>query len=95
MNKRQPISDERMSDEIKKVVEESDVQLLCQAMEAAQKSFEQFFEERGLDGAYWQLYLTGYVLASDFSKFKEVRMSLNGMGNEVFQYPNVGGEMSE
>lgn len=47
---------------------------LSKAMLKAKEAFEEHFEEKGMDGAYWDLELTGYVLTSNFERCKKVEM---------------------
>jgi len=77
-----------MEKEIEEFEEEDEVMMLCGAMLRAKESFDEYFNEKGLDGAYWALYLTGYTLTSEFEKLKEVKMNINSTGYEKFEYPD-------
>jgi len=65
-----------------------DEDLLYNAMKEAYNAFNKYFEDQCLDGAYWSLYLTGYCLDSSFEKMKEIRLNLNCVGKDEFQYPD-------
>jgi len=45
------------------------------AMKKAKKAFEKHFEDLGIEGAYFKLELKGYVLDSEFHKWKELKLS--------------------
>ncbi len=62
--------------------------ILCKAMLKAKEVFDKYLEKQGYDGIYFALYLTGYINDSNFRKWKEIRMDTNGIGHEVFQYPD-------
>ena len=55
---------------------DDDKKVLVEAMLEAEKRFKEYInDELGLDGAYWDIELTGYVLSShDFSKMEKVEM---------------------
>jgi len=50
--------------------------ILIEAMLEAEKAFNEFINEKlNLDGAYWELELTGYVLSTyNFSRIEKVEM---------------------
>jgi len=62
--------------------------VLCKAMLKAKEAFDKYLDKQGLDESYFSLYLTGYVLTTNFEKLKEIRMSLSSTGNEKFEYPD-------
>ncbi len=47
---------------------------LAKAMLKAKQAFNDYFDRMGLDGAYWELELTGYVLSNDFDRWKKITM---------------------
>lgn len=65
--------------------------ILYEAMEAAYDAYSKVLDKYSLDGAFFSLYLTGYVLNSDLTKAYEIRLNPNNTGHEEFQY----GERSE
>ena len=71
---------------------DDDVEHLCKAMLKAQEAFNEYFEEQSIDGAYFSLYLTGYVLSDEFQKLKEIEMNINTTGLEKFKYPDKRGK---
>jgi len=62
--------------------------ILCKAMLKAKEAFDKCLDKQGLDVSYFSLYLTGYVLTTNFEKLKEIKMSINSTGNEEFEYPD-------
>ena len=60
--------------------------ILYEAMETAYKAYSEVLDKYDLDGAYFNLYLTGYVLNTDFTKAYEIRLNPNNTGYEDFQY---------
>ena len=53
---------------------DDDMDTLAKAMLKAQEAFNDYFDRMGLDGAYWELELTGYVLTDDFNRWKKITM---------------------
>ena len=47
---------------------------LFNAMKAAREGFDKYFEERGVDGAYFQLDMRGYVLDFEFQRWKIIEI---------------------
>ena len=66
----------------------TDEMILCRAMEKANEAFEKYLSKEDRDAAFFSLYLTGYILTSDFEKLKEIKMNLNATGKDEFQYPD-------
>lgn len=56
---------------------EENVEVLAKAMLEAKKRFDEYFEENGLDGAFWDLKLEGIVLTQDFEPWKRITMDFN------------------
>ena len=72
-----------------KEIDMEDELVLCKAMLKAKEAFDKYINKTcNLDGAYFSLYMTGYLHDTSFKKWKEVRMDINGTGYEKFQYPD-------
>lgn len=63
-----------MMDEEEDLFYEDNMELLSKAMLEANQAFNEFFEEEGLDGAYFDLKMTGFVLDVNFEPMKKVDM---------------------
>ena len=61
--------------------------VLCKAMLKAKEAFDKYLAKT-YDGAYFSLYMTGYMHDTNFKKWKEISMNINGTGFEDFQYPD-------
>ncbi len=61
---------------------DEDMDTLAKAMLKAQEAFNDYFDKMGLDGAYWELELTGYVLSTDFDRWKKITMEELHEGDE-------------
>jgi len=69
-----------------------DREILCKAMMVAHEAFDKYISDLGLDAAYFSLYMTGYLLGSDFTKLEEIKMNLNATGKDLFDYPDKNEE---
>jgi len=49
-----------------------DLDNLFDAMKQAKIAFDNYFHSKGIEGAYFNLELKGYVLDSEFKKWKEI-----------------------
>ncbi len=55
-------------------IREDDLKMLSEAMIEAKESFENYFQERGIDGAYFDIVMEGFVLDIDFNKWKSIKI---------------------
>jgi hypothetical protein len=55
--------------------EPSDMEHLFKALIKARDAFEAYFEEQGLEGAYWSVDFEGYLHDCDFYRWKKLTMS--------------------
>lgn len=72
-----------MNEEIK--IEETDLKHLSEAMIEAKESFKNYFLERGMDSAFFDLKLEGTVLDSNFDKWKKITMERIELENDEFE----------
>lgn len=63
-----------MKDREEDLFYEQDMELLSKAMLTANEAFNEFFEEQGLDGAFFDVEMTGYVLSTNFERMRKVDM---------------------
>ena len=54
--------------------QEEDMNELFEAMKKAKKAFDKHFEDEGLEGAYFLIEIRGFLLDSEFKKWKELVM---------------------
>lgn len=53
---------------------EDDEKMLCKAMLKAKEAFEQYFMNIGIDAAYFEIELSGYVLDVNFKRMNQIVM---------------------
>lgn len=63
---------------------DEDIDMLCHAMLKAREAFMDYFDELGIDAAYFELEMTGYVTSVEFERLERVDMD--------FDYREDGGE---
>lgn len=54
--------------------EKSEELLLAEAMLKAKEAFFKYFDDEGEDSAYWSIEMHGFMLSSDFKKWREIVM---------------------
>ena len=62
---------------------DEDLLKLSEAMLEAKQAFEDYFEEQGLDAAYWALDLKGYTLSVSFEPLEQIEMKDYSSGTRV------------
>lgn len=57
---------------------QEDMETLSKAMLEARRAFDKYLnEERNIDGAYFELELTGHLLDVEFDRFKKIDMQFH------------------
>jgi len=60
---------------------DTDKEHLMKAMLKAEESFQEYFDENDLDGAFFDLKMVGFVLGSDFERLHKIEIE-NWVGDE-------------